>query len=145
MSDSKAIQQLEEALARQKKAFLKHQYPSIEERKSWIGKIPGMVLANRDAIREALSKDFGSHPTATTDMVEVLGVAGRAAYVLSQIDKWTATDLRETDTHLHGESTAEVRHQPKGVIGNIVRKPILFTSRFSPLTIKPGTSHSISR
>jgi coniferyl-aldehyde dehydrogenase len=122
MSDAAAIKQLEEALALQKKAFLKNQYPSIEERKANIAKIPPMVLANRDAIREALNKDFGAHPQAMTDMVEVLGVAGRAAYVLSQIDKWTAVDYREADSLMFGAAKAEVRYQPKGVIGNIIRK-----------------------
>jgi coniferyl-aldehyde dehydrogenase len=57
--DTAAIQQLENALALQKKAFLKNQYPPIEERKANVGKIAQMVLANRDAIREAMSKDFG--------------------------------------------------------------------------------------
>lgn len=122
MSDEAAIKQLESALALQKKAFLKNQFPPIEERKANIGKIPGMVLANRDAIRDALSKDFGSHPKAATDLIEVLGVAGRAAYVLSQIEKWTATDYRDLDAHMYGGATAEVRYQPKGVIGNIVRE-----------------------
>ncbi|KAJ9610651.1 hypothetical protein H2200_005428 [Cladophialophora chaetospira] len=120
MSDAAAIKQLEDALALQKKSFLKNQYPPLEERKANISKIPGMVLANRDAIREALTKDFGTHPTASSDMIEVLGVAGRAAYVLSQIDKWTAVDYREADPHMYANATAEVRYQPKGVIGNIV-------------------------
>ena len=122
MSDDEAIQQLENALAKQKKAFLKDQCPSVDARKANIGKIAGMVLANRDAIREAMSKDFGSHPTATTDMVEVLGVAGRAAYVMSQLDKWTAYDNRDVDSQMYGSGKGEVRYQPKGVIGNIVRK-----------------------
>lgn len=122
MSDDEAIQQLESALALQKKAFLKNQWPSIEERKANVGKIPGMLLANRDAIRDALSKDFGAHPTALTDMVEVLGVAGRAAYVISQIDKWTAVESRDVDAQMYGAGKAEVRYQPKGVVGNIVRE-----------------------
>jgi coniferyl-aldehyde dehydrogenase len=122
MSDDEAIQQLESALALQKKAFLKNQWPSVEERKANVGKIPGMVLANRDAIREAMSKDFGAHPTALTDMVEVLGVAGRAAYVMSQIEKWTAVESRDVDAQMYGSGKAEVRYQPKGVIGNIVRE-----------------------
>ena len=129
MSDDAAIKQLEDALALQKKAFLKNQHLSIEERKANIGKIPGMVLANRDAIREAMVKDFGSHPTAATDMIEVLGVAGRAAYVLSQIDKWTATDYRDVDSQMYGKGTGEVRYQAKGVIGNIVRKFALVLSK----------------
>lgn len=122
MSDDAAIKQLEDALALQKKAFMKNQRPSLEERKAYIGKIPTMLLANRDAIREAMLEDFGSHPTTATDLIEVLGVAGRAAYVLSQIDKWTAADYRDVDPHIYGKGTAEVRYQPKGVIGNIVRK-----------------------
>ena len=121
MSDDQAIKQLESALALQKKAFLKNQCPSVEERKANIGKIPGMVLTNRDAIREAMTKDFGSHPSAITDMVEVLGVAGRAAYVLSKLDEWTKEERREVDPQLFGASKGEVRYQPKGVIGNIVR------------------------
>lgn len=120
-ADEAAIKQLENALALQKAAFLKNQCPSAEERKANIGKIPGMVLSNREAIRNALSKDFGSHPTATTDMVEVLGVAGRAAYVISKVDEWIKYDNREVDAQLYGASAkAEVRYQPKGVVGNIV-------------------------
>lgn len=122
MSDDEAIQQLERALALQKKAFLKNQWPSVEERKANVGKIPGMVLANRDAIRETMSKDFGTHPTALTDMVEVLGVAGRVAYVISQLEKWTAVETRDVDAQMYGQGQAEVRYQPKGVIGNIVHK-----------------------
>jgi coniferyl-aldehyde dehydrogenase len=120
--DTAAIKQLKNALALQKKAFLKNQYPSAEERKANIGKIPVMVLSNRDAIKEALSKDFGNHPKATADMVEILGVAGRAAYVLSKIDDWMKYDSREFDTQMYGSSAkGEVRYQPKGVVGNIVR------------------------
>ncbi|KFY29995.1 hypothetical protein V494_08337 [Pseudogymnoascus sp. VKM F-4513 (FW-928)] len=120
MSDDAAIKQLENALALQKKAFVKNQRPSLEERKAYIGKIPIMLLANRDAIREALVKDFGAHPTTATDLVEILGVAGRAAYVLSQIDKWTAAEYRDADPNMFGKGTAEIRYQAKGVIGNIV-------------------------
>lgn len=146
--DAAAIKQLENALALQKKAFLKNQCPSAEERKANISKIPGMVLGNRDAIREALFKDFGSHPTAMTDMIEVLGVAGRAAYVLSKIDEWMKHDTREVDAQMYGsDARGEVRYQPKGVIGNIVRKSVLDT-RGSDESLtdndrKRGTSLSI--
>ena len=122
VDDVAAIKQLENALALQKKAFLKNQCPSVEERKANIGKIPVMVLANRDAIREAMNKDFGTHPTATTDLVEVLGVAGRAAYVISKLDEWMKYDSRDVDAQMYGSTAkGEIRYQPKGVIGNIVR------------------------
>ena len=62
MSDDAAIKQLEDALALQKKAFLKNQRPSIEERKANVGKIPAMVLTNKDAIREAMHKGLRLSP-----------------------------------------------------------------------------------
>jgi hypothetical protein len=121
-NDEAVIKQLENALALQKKAFLKNQCPSAEERKANIAKIPAMVLSNRDAIREAMNTDFGSHPTATIDMIEVLGVAGRAAYAISKVDEWIKYDSREVDAQWYGSTAkGEVRYQPKGVIGNIVR------------------------
>lgn len=134
MSDEAAIQSLEAALALQKKAFLKNQYPSIEERKANIGKIPAMLLANKDAIREAIRSDFGAHPNTATDMIEILGVAGRAQYVLSQLDKWVAADRREIDTQMFGSSTAEIRYQPKGVIGNMVPFNFPIDLSVGPLT-----------
>lgn len=120
MDDSKAIQQLEAALALQKKAFLKNQYPPLDERKANIGKIATMVMTNKDAIREALNQDFGNHPHAASDITEILGVAGRAQYVASQVDAWNAVDVRHVDPQMFGGSKAEVRYQPKGVIGIIV-------------------------
>jgi coniferyl-aldehyde dehydrogenase len=121
-NDVAAIKQLEEALTLQKKAFLKNQYPPIAERKANVGKVAAMALANRDAIREAMNKDFGSHPTTTIDLVEVLGIASRAAYVISKLDEWTAYANREVDPHMFGiAAKGEIRYQPKGVVGNIVR------------------------
>lgn len=141
MSDDAAIKRLKSVLALQKAAFLKNQCPSVEERKANIGKIPQMVLSRRDAIREAIHKDFGSHPTSATDLIEVLGVAGRAAYVMSKIEEWTAVDSREVDPQMFGSAKGEVRYQPKGVIGNIVRMSTLIVSLEMILTgSKRGTS-----
>lgn len=128
MSDQAAITELERLLKLQKAAFIKNQNISVEERKSNIGKIPAMVLSRRDAIRDAMQKDFGAHPTATTDLIEVLGVAGRAAHVLAHIDEWTAIQRREVDPQLFGSSSAEIRYQPKGVVGNIVRECVASTT-----------------
>jgi coniferyl-aldehyde dehydrogenase len=121
MSDDAAIIELEASLAIQKKVFLQNQYPSLQERQRNVGKIAEMVLRNRDPIREALKSDFGNHPTVTTDLMEVLGVAGRAGYVASQIEKWMVHDDRDVDTQLFGAGKAQVRYQPKGVVGIISR------------------------
>ena len=118
--DTEAIKDLERVLAVQKKAFLKNQNPSADERKQNVGKIPGMLMANRDAIKAAMSKDFGHHPGAATDLIEILGVAGRAGYVISQIDEWMKPDERYVDQQMYGAGKAAIRYQPKGVLGIMV-------------------------
>ena len=72
------------------------------------------------------TKDLGSHPNATTDLAQILGVAERAAYVISQIEKRTAVDSRDVDYQMYGVCKAEIRYQPKDVIENIVRKSSFF-------------------
>lgn len=122
MSDHEAIVKLEAVLDLQKKAFIQNPWPSLAERKANIKKIPEMVLTHKDEIREALNKDFASHPASVVDFVEVLGVVARANYVISKIDEWTASEFRDVNPQMFGNSKSEIRYQPKGVIGNIVRK-----------------------
>ena len=122
MSDHEAITRLESVLDLQRKAFIQNPLISIEERKTNIKKIPEMVLNHKDEIREALNQDFASHPAAVSDFVEVLGVVARASYVISKIDEWTASEFRDVDPQMFGKSKGEIRYQPKGVVGNIVRK-----------------------
>lgn len=78
------------------------------------------MAANRDRIAEALNADFGSHPKGASDLIEVLGVIGRASHVLEHLETWMAASPREMNPAFFGSATAEVRLQPKGVVGNIV-------------------------
>ena len=58
-------------------------------------------------------------PTLATDLIEVLGVAGRAAYVAEHLEGWMAPEPRYSDPALYGTGRAFVQPQPKGVVGNI--------------------------
>lgn len=68
--------------AAQKAAFLKDQRPSLEVRKERLNKVIGMMMSNRQAIRDALASDFGNHPNGAGDLIECLGPVGRAAVSL---------------------------------------------------------------
>jgi coniferyl-aldehyde dehydrogenase len=92
-----------------------------------------MVLGHRDEIRAAMSEDFGAHPDLFTDLVEVLGVAGRAAYAMEQLDSWMADEERHADPAFYGSARAAIRYQPKGVIGNIVPWNFPFDLSVGPL------------
>ncbi len=92
-----------------------------------------MLLGRRDEIRAAMSADFAAHPELFTDLVEVLGIAGRAAYAIEQLDTWMAEDERPADPALFGTARAGVRYQPKGVVGNIVPWNFPFDLSVGPL------------
>ena len=70
---------------------------SLEDRRALLAALAGMVMTQRTQIEEAMSADFGVHPTLATDGIEVLGVAGRAAYVAEQLEGWMTPEPRYSD------------------------------------------------
>ena len=131
--DAAAIAGLRNAFERQKQAFVAHPCPSLPERQAHLAALAGMMLANRDRIRKAISDDFCVHPELFTDLVEVLGVAGRVGYALSQLEAWMRDEERYADPALFGTGRAFIRYQPKGVIGNIVPWNFPFDIGVGPL------------
>ncbi len=118
-SDDAAIEELHEIVDRQRAAFLAEPYASLEERQALLGALAGMLMTHRTQIQEAMSADFGVHPTLATDLIEVLGVAGRAVYAVEQLEGWMAPEPRYSDPAMYGSGRAFVQPQPKGVVGNI--------------------------
>src|SRR2546421_7804563 len=117
--DAEAIAELDEIVGRQRTACLADPFPSLEERRTLVGSIAAMVMGHRTEIEEAMSADFGVHPALATDLIEVLGVAGRAAYAAEHLEPWMAPEPRYSDPALYGTGRAFVQPQPKGVVGNI--------------------------
>ena len=70
---------LRDAFEGQRRAFVADPLPSLEERRGHLEAVAGMIMANRDRIRQAMSDDFAVHPALFSDLIECLGVAGRAA------------------------------------------------------------------
>jgi coniferyl-aldehyde dehydrogenase len=118
-SDDAAIEELHEIVDRQRAAFLAEPFPSLEERQALLGALAGMLMTHRTQIEDAMSADFGVHPALATDLIEVLGVAGRAVYAVEQLEKWMAPEPRYSDPAMYGSGRAFVQPQPKGVVGNI--------------------------
>jgi coniferyl-aldehyde dehydrogenase len=131
--DGPAIADLHRLHALQRSAFRADPYPSAAERQARLGALAAMVMTHRDEIRAAMSADFGSHPELFTDLVEVLGVAARAAYAAEQLDAWLAPDDRPADPAFYGTARAAIRYQPKGVVGNIVPWNFPFDLSVGPL------------
>jgi coniferyl-aldehyde dehydrogenase len=132
-SDSSAISALHESFDRQRRAFVADPLPTLQERVGHLAALAGMMMSNRDRIRQAMSDDFAVHPELFTDLIECLGVAGRAAYAIGQLEQWMADEERESDPAVFGTARAFIRNQPKGVIGNIVPWNFPFDLGVGPL------------
>ena len=133
LDDGAAIAELEEAVARQRAAFLADPFPSLEERQQLLGAVAGMLMSHRTQIQQALSSDFAVHPPLAADLIEVLGPAGRAVYAAEQLPGWMEPEPRAADPVLYGSGRAFVQPQPKGVIGNIVPWNFPFDLSVGPL------------
>jgi len=131
--DSAAVAELHEIVARQRAAFLADPFPSLEERQGLLGAIAMMLISHREQIADAMSSDFGVHPSLATDLIEVLGPAGRSAYAAEQLPSWIAPEPRYSEPALFGSGRAYVQPQPKGVIGNIVPWNFPFDLSVGPL------------
>lgn len=132
--DAAAIAELRRAFDAQKQAFASDRRPDLETRRGRVEKIIAMMLAYREQIAAALTADFGAHPAPASDLLEVLGVVGRAQYVLANLEAWMAPEPRDIDPASMGTAEASIRHQPKGVIGNMVPWNFPFDIGVGPLT-----------
>ena len=131
--DTHAIAALHEAFAVQRAAFAADRHPTIDERRARIGALVAMLHANRREICVALESDFGAHPAGASDLIEVLGILGRAQYVLDNLEEWMRPMTRYTDVATLGTSRAYIQSQAKGVVGNMVPWNFPFDIAIGPM------------
>jgi coniferyl-aldehyde dehydrogenase len=131
--DTAEIAELHRIFALQKAAYKANPYPSLDARRENLGKLAGMSLAHREEIKAAIVADFGAAPSQFNDLVEVLGVAGRGAHAMEQLETWTAEDERPGDPNFLGSARAFIRPEPKGVVGNISPWNFPFDLTLGPL------------
>ncbi len=132
--DSAAIVDLRRAFDIQRAAFGQDRSPALSVRKERLQALIGMMATNRQRISAAVTSDFAAHPVPASDLIEVLGVLGRAQYVLEHLEEWMAPQPRHTDPGLLGTAQAYVQYQPKGVVGNIVPWNFPFDLSVGPMT-----------
>jgi coniferyl-aldehyde dehydrogenase len=131
--DEAPIAKLRATFSAARHAFETNRNPTVTERRERIETLIHMMLTHRERISAALSSDFGAHPVPAADLIEVLGVVGRASYVLEHLEEWCQPSARDTDRALLGTATAYIQYQPKGLIGNIVPWNFPFDLSVGPL------------
>src|SRR5580704_13721635 len=129
------VASMQALLARQKAANIQAGAPSAEKRIEWLDRCIGLLVDNRKAIEGALNDDFGARSPEATAFTDVAGSIGPLAHAKANVKKWMKAEKRPTSPALLGlfGAKAEVRYQPKGVVGVISPWNFPVNLTFTPL------------
>jgi coniferyl-aldehyde dehydrogenase len=122
-------------LARQKAAQLRDGPPSAEKRIERLDRCIGLLVDHRKAIEAALNEDFGARSPEATAFTDVAASIGPLAHAKANVRAWMKTERRKTSPALLSlfGAKAEVRYQPKGVVGVISPWNFPVNLTFAPL------------
>lgn len=122
-------------LNRQKAAHLRDGAPSAETRIDRINRCICLLVDNRRAIEEAVNADFGSRSREATAFTDIAGSIGPLKHARDHVAKWMRPEKRKTTPAILGlfGAKAEVRFQPKGVVGVISPWNFPVNLTFAPL------------
>lgn len=92
--------------------------PTYEQRIASLDKLEKMILANKNAFADAISKDFGNRSRHETMVGEVFIVQSEIQHARDHLRDWMETESREVKWTFM-PARAEVIMQPLGVVGII--------------------------
>jgi len=122
-------------LAKQKAAHLRDGAPTAEQRIERIDRCIGLLVDHRSDIEEALNADFGSRSREASAFTDVAASIGPLKHAKEHLRKWMRPEKRKTTPAILGlfGAKAEVRFQPKGVVGVISPWNFPMNLTFAPL------------
>ncbi len=129
------VQDMTAVLAAQKAAHLRDGAPSAEKRIDWLDRCIGLLVDHRAGIEAALMADFGSRSKEATAFTDVASSIGALKHAKAHLKSWMKPEKRKTTPAILGlfGVKAEVRFQPKGVVGIISPWNFPVNLTFSPL------------
>ena len=122
-------------LARQKAAHIRDGAPSAKVRIDRLDRCINLLVQYDQKIVEALNADFGNRAAAVTGITDVSGSLGPLKHAKAHLTNWMKPEKRKTTPVLLGlfGAKAELRYQPKGVVGLISPWNFPVNLTFSPL------------
>jgi coniferyl-aldehyde dehydrogenase len=128
-------QDMQALLERQKAAQLRDGAPTAEQRMERIDRCIGLLVDHRAEIEEALNTDFGARSREATAFTDVASSIGTLKYAKAGLKGWMKSEKRKTTPALLGlfGAKAEIRFQPKGVVGVISPWNFPVNLTFTPL------------
>jgi len=128
-----AENEAQRVFALQRAAYLRHPYPSYEERRANLDKLERLLVDNADAIAEAINADFGHRAFEETMIAELFTSVDGLRDTRKRLRKWMTPQRRHVSV-LFATGANHVIPQPKGVVGVVSpwNYPLFLT--ISPLT-----------
>jgi coniferyl-aldehyde dehydrogenase len=122
-------------LSRQKAAHLRDGAPSAEKRIERIDRAIGLLVDNREAIIAALNADFGSRSAEASAFTDIGASIGPLKHAKANLRRWMKPEKRPISPPILGlfGAKAELRYQPKGVVGIISPWNFPVNLTFAPL------------
>lgn len=119
--------------ALQRQAYLRHPYPSYEERIENLKKLERILVDNADAIADAINADFGCRCAEETKLLEIFTSVDGIRHTRKKLRKWMKPKRRHVSV-LFATGANRVVPQPKGLVGIVSpwNYPVFLT--VSPLT-----------
>ncbi|MBK6594548.1 MAG: coniferyl aldehyde dehydrogenase [Burkholderiales bacterium] len=112
--------ELEDTLKLQRDAFMAHPYPSFAERKADLLKLKAFVIDNRDAIVDAINKDYGNRSRHESLFAEIFSIIDGVSHTLKHLKLWMKPQNRHIDLKSFFGASNRVIPQPLGVVGAII-------------------------
>jgi len=128
-------QDMHAVLTRQKAAHLRDGAPSAEMRMERIDRCIALLADYRTEIEDALIEDFGARSREATAFTDVASSIGTLKHAKAGLKAWMKPEKRKTTPAILGlfGARAEVRFQPKGVVGIISPWNFPVNLTFTPL------------
>jgi coniferyl-aldehyde dehydrogenase len=128
-------QDMQAILDRQKAAHLRDGPPSAGQRIERIDRCIGLLVDHRDQIEAALNEDFGARSREATAFTDVASSIGTLKHAKAHLKAWMKPEKRKTTPAILGlfGAKAQVRYQPKGVVGVISPWNFPVNLTFTPL------------
>jgi coniferyl-aldehyde dehydrogenase len=111
-----AENEAQRVFALQRAAYLRHPYPSYQERRETLRTLDRLLVENADAIADAINTDFGHRAYEETMMAEVLGAVDGIRDTAKHLRRWMRPKRRHVSI-LFATASNRVIPQPKGVVG----------------------------
>lgn len=113
-----AYETMNDQLQTMGRAYKKNPYPTYEERKDVLLKMKRGLLANQQAVYDALKADYGYRSEFDTLMADLLPTVALINYCLKNLKKWMKPSKRHSGL-VAMPSSVKVHYQPLGVVGVI--------------------------